>query len=68
LPETGSQWLSAPGVTDLVLNPDAHAGDGTAVGCVLTSATRVYPGSVGVDIKWSMSLVQLDLPADQAAS
>src|SRR5712691_8918460 len=26
----------APGVTDLVLNPDAHAGYGAPVGCVLT--------------------------------
>ena len=54
----------APGVTDLVLNPDAHAGYGAPVGCVLVSPTHVYPGPVGVDIKCSMSLVQLDLPAD----
>src|SRR5437867_9553092 len=31
---------SAPGVTDLVLNPDAHAGYGAPVGCVLTSPTQ----------------------------
>jgi tRNA-splicing ligase RtcB len=55
---------SAPGVTDLVLNPDAHAGYGAPVGCVLTSATHVYPGPVGVDIKCSMSFLQLDLPGD----
>lgn len=53
----------APGVTDLVLNPDAHAGYGAPVGCVLVSPTHVYPGPVGVDIKCSMSLLQLDLPA-----
>src|ERR1051325_6882727 len=53
---------SAPGVTDLVLNPDAHAGYGAPVGCVLTSPTHVYPGPVGVDIKCSMSFLQLDLP------
>jgi len=58
---------SAPGVTDLVLNPDAHAGYGAPVGCVLTSPTHVYPGPVGVDIKCSMSFPQLDLPADQVA-
>ena len=52
---------SAPGVTDLVLNPDAHAGYGAPVGCVLTSPTHVYPGPVGVDIKCSMSFLQLDL-------
>jgi tRNA-splicing ligase RtcB len=57
----------APGVTDLVLNPDAHAGYGAPVGCVLTSRTHVYPGPVGVDIKCSMSFLQLDLPADQVA-
>lgn len=54
----------APGVTDLVLNPDAHRGYGAPVGCVLVSPTHVYPGPVGVDIKCSMSLLQLDLPAD----
>src|SRR5882724_3367769 len=54
----------APGVTDLVLNPDSHCGYGAPVGCVLVSPTHVYPGPVGVDIKCSMSLLQLDLPAD----
>ncbi len=57
----------APGVADLVLNPDAHAGYGAPVGCVLTSPTHIYPGPVGVDIKCSMSFLQLDLPADQVA-
>ncbi|EDY17197.1 protein of unknown function UPF0027 [Chthoniobacter flavus Ellin428] len=57
----------APGVTDLVLNPDAHAGYGAPVGCVLVSPTHVYPGPVGVDIKCSMSLLALDLPADAVA-
>ncbi len=55
----------APGVSELVLNPDAHLGYGAPVGCVLVSPTHVYPGPVGVDIKCSMSLLQLDLPADQ---
>lgn len=55
----------APGVTDLVLNPDAHCGYGAPVGCVLVSPTHVYPGPVGVDIKCSMSLLQMDLPSDQ---
>ena len=58
---------SAPGVTDLVLNPDAHAGYGAPVGCVLTSPTHIYPGPVGVDIKCSMSFLQLDLPAEAVA-
>jgi tRNA-splicing ligase RtcB len=53
---------SAPGVTELVLNPDAHCGYGAPVGCVLASPSHVYPGPVGVDIKCSMSFLQLDLP------
>jgi tRNA-splicing ligase RtcB len=48
-----------------VLNPDGHAGYGAPVGCVLVSPTHIYPGPVGVDIKCSMSFLQLDLPADQ---
>lgn len=55
----------APGVTELVLNPDGHCGYGAPVGCVLVSPSHVYPGPVGVDIKCSMSLLQLDLPADE---
>ncbi len=55
----------APGVSELVLNPDGHCGYGAPVGCVLVSPSHVYPGPVGVDIKCSMSLLQLDLPADQ---
>jgi len=55
----------APGVTDFVLNPDAHIGYGAPIGSVLVSPTHIYPGPVGVDIKCSMSLLQLDLPAAQ---
>lgn len=58
---------SAPGVTDLVLNPDAHSGYGAPVGCVMVSPTHIYPGPVGVDIKCSMSLLQMDIPADEIA-
>ncbi len=57
----------APGVTDVVLNPDAHLGFGAPVGCVMASPTHVYPGPVGVDIKCSMSLLQTDLDADEVA-
>lgn len=55
---------SAPGVAELVLNPDAHCGYGAPVGCVVASPSHIYPGPVGVDIKCSMSLLQLDLPAE----
>lgn len=54
----------APGVTNVVLNPDAHVGYGAPIGCVMVSPSHIYPGPVGVDIKCSMSLLQLDLPAD----
>ena len=57
----------APGVRDLVLNPDAHMGYGAPIGSVLVSPTHIYPGPVGVDIKCSMSLLQLDLPAEELA-
>ncbi|MGD8452580.1 MAG: RtcB family protein [Phycisphaerae bacterium] len=55
---------AAPGVTQVVLNPDAHVGYGAPIGCVLVSPTHIYPGPVGVDMKCSMSLLQLDVPAD----
>ena len=52
---------ASPGVTEVVLNPDAHVGYGAPIGCVMASPTHIYPGPVGVDIKCSMSLLQLDL-------
>ncbi len=55
----------APGVTEVVLNPDAHVGYGAPIGCVMVSPSHIYPGPVGVDIKCSMSLLQLDLPAKE---
>jgi tRNA-splicing ligase RtcB len=58
----------APGVSQVVLNPDAHIGYGAPVGCVLVSPSHVYPGPVGVDIKCSMSLLQTDIPEDALAS
>ena len=56
----------APGVTEVILNPDAHCGYGAPIGCVLASPTHIYPGPVGFDIKCSMSLLQTDLPEDAA--
>lgn len=53
----------APGVEEVVLNPDAHIGYGAPIGCVMASPSHIYPGPVGVDIKCSMSLLQLDVPA-----
>ena len=57
----------APGVTEVVLNPDAHCGYGAPIGCVLASPTHIYPGPVGFDIKCSMSLLQTDLPEEAVA-
>ena len=57
----------APGVTDTILNPDGHAGYGAPIGCVMVSPTHIYPGPVGVDIKCSMSLLQMDIPEDVIA-
>lgn len=54
----------APGVTDVILNPDGHAGYGAPIGCVMVSPSHIYPGPVGVDIKCSMSLLQLNIPED----
>ena len=54
----------APGVTEVVLNPDAHSGYGAPIGCVMVSPTHIYPGPVGVDIKCIMRLLQLDLPEE----
>ena len=59
--EQAQNAQAAPGVTDVVLNPDAHAGYGAPVGCVMASPTHIYPGPVGVDIKCSMSLIQFNL-------
>ncbi len=54
----------SPGVSQVVLNPDAHVGYGAPIGCVMVSPTHIYPGPVGVDIKCSMSLLQLDVPVE----
>src|SRR4051812_15830100 len=56
-----------PGVTELVLNPDAHSGYGAPIGCVMVSPTHIYPGPVGVDIKCSMSLLQMNVPGEVRA-
>jgi tRNA-splicing ligase RtcB (3'-phosphate/5'-hydroxy nucleic acid ligase) len=58
---------ASPGVTEVVLNPDAHVGYGAPIGCVMASPTHIYPGPVGVDIKCSMSLLQLDIDDEEIA-
>lgn len=68
--DTLRQILNArksPGVTDVILNPDAHVGFGAPIGCVMLSPDHLYPGPVGVDVKCSMSLLQLDIPTEELA-
>ncbi len=55
---------NSPGVEGVVLTPDAHAGYGAPIGCVMGSPSHIYPGPVGVDVNCSMSLLQLNLPAE----
>jgi len=62
--QQASNTRMGPGVEQVVLNPDAHRGFGAPIGCVLASPSHIYPGPVGVDIKCSMSLLQLDLPGE----
>ncbi len=56
-----------PGVHNgnIVLNPDCHLGYGVPIGSVIRTKDIIIPGSVGYDIKCSMSLLQLDLPASE---
>jgi len=56
---------NAPGVEEVIINPDAHAGYGAPVGCVVKTTDMIYPGPVGFDIKCSMSHLQLDLPEEE---
>jgi hypothetical protein len=57
---------SAPGRDRPRPESDAHSGYGAPVGCVMVSPTHIYPGPVGVDIKCSMSLLQMNIPAEIA--
>ncbi len=57
----------APGISAVVLNPDAHIGFGAPIGCVMVSPDHIYPAPVGVDVKCSMSLLQFDLPTEALA-
>jgi tRNA-splicing ligase RtcB len=54
-----------PGLHEITLNPDAHQGYGVPVGSVLSSEDYLYLGSVGYDIKCSMSYLMLDLPTEE---
>ena len=53
---------TAPGIDNVVVSPDFHAGYGCVVGSTFSSQTHVFPCAVGPDIACSMSLLALDLP------
>jgi tRNA-splicing ligase RtcB (3'-phosphate/5'-hydroxy nucleic acid ligase) len=55
---------TAPGVSEFVLNPDAHLGYGCPVGSVFATQDVIYPCAVGPDVKCSMSFLQTDVPAE----
>ncbi|HEY0009339.1 MAG TPA: RtcB family protein, partial [Tepidisphaeraceae bacterium] len=57
----------APGIDEVVLNPDGHVGYGCPVGSAFSSREMIYPNAVGPDVKCSMSFLQFDLPADVLA-
>ena len=59
-----SNIADAPGVDEVVLNPDGHQGYGCPVGSVFASRDYIYPNSVGPDVKCSMSFLQLNIPAE----
>lgn len=56
-----------PGVSgeNIILNPDCNTGYGVPIGSVIRTKDLFIPGSVGYDIKCSMSLLQLDVPASE---
>lgn len=57
----------APGVDQVIVGPDGHAGYGCPVGSVVVSRDFIYPGPVGPDICCSMSYLQTDLPDEAIA-
>ncbi len=65
--EQAVNTAEAPGVEQLIVGPDGHAGYGCPVGSVVVTDGMVYPGPVGPDICCSMSFLQLDVPDDMIA-
>lgn len=59
--EQAVNTAEAPGVEQVIVLSDAHAGYGCPVGSVVITDGMVYPGPVGPDIGCSMSLLQTDL-------
>jgi len=51
-----------PGVVDVVITPDAHAGYGVPVGCVLATNGTLCQAPVGYDIGCGMMAFRSDVP------
>lgn len=52
-----------PGVTDVVLTPDAHVGYVVPVGCVMATTGTLCQAPVGYDIGCGMAVLTSDVPA-----
>jgi tRNA-splicing ligase RtcB len=65
--EQAVNTAEAPGVEQVIVNPDAHAGYGCPVGSVVVTNGYMYPGPVGPDICCSMSYLQTDVPDEAIA-
>lgn len=54
-----------PGVTDVVLTPDAHTGYVVPVGCVMATDGTLCQAPVGYDIGCGMAALVSDVPAEK---
>jgi tRNA-splicing ligase RtcB (3'-phosphate/5'-hydroxy nucleic acid ligase) len=54
-----------PGVTDVVLTPDAHSGYVVPIGCVMATSGTLCQAPVGYDIGCGMAALVSDVPADK---
>lgn len=62
--EQAVNTAEAPGVEQLIVLSDSHAGYGCPVGSVVVTDGMMYPGPVGPDIGCSMSYLQTDVPEE----
>lgn len=65
--EQAVNTAEAPGVEQVIVGPDGHAGYGCPVGSVVVTDGYVYPGPVGPDICCSMSYLQTNVPDSEIA-
>jgi tRNA-splicing ligase RtcB len=54
-----------PGVTDVVLTPDAHTGYVVPVGCVMATSGTLCQAPVGYDIGCGMAVLTSDVPVEK---